>query len=48
MTTTELTIDPSARKVPPYGGFNRTILGIELKRMLATVARSSSPWSSRP
>jgi len=28
------TIDPTARKVPPLGGFNATILGIELKRMV--------------
>ena len=28
------TIDPTTRKVPPFGGFNRTILGIEIKRML--------------
>jgi ABC-2 type transport system permease protein len=28
------TIDPTTRKVPPLGGFNRTILGIELKRVL--------------
>jgi ABC-2 type transport system permease protein len=32
MATT--TIDPTTRKVPPLGGFNRTILGIELKRIL--------------
>jgi ABC-2 type transport system permease protein len=31
---TTQTIDPTTRKVPPYGGFNRTVLGIELKRML--------------
>ena len=31
---TTATIDPTTRKVPPFGGFNRTILGIELKRML--------------
>src|SRR3954468_24905704 len=31
---TTATIDPGARKVPPFGGFNRTILGIEIKRML--------------
>ena len=31
MTTT---IDPSTRRVPPMGGFNLTILGIELRRML--------------
>ncbi len=28
------TIDPTTRKVPPFGGFNITILGIELKRMV--------------
>jgi ABC-2 type transport system permease protein len=27
-------IDPSTRRVPPFGGFNLTVLGIELKRML--------------
>jgi ABC-2 type transport system permease protein len=32
MTTT--TIDPSLRRVPPLGGFNSTLLRIELKRML--------------
>jgi ABC-2 type transport system permease protein len=32
MTTT--TTDLTARRVPPLGGFNRTILGIELKRVL--------------
>jgi ABC-2 type transport system permease protein len=32
MSTT--TIDPSARRVPPLGGFNPTILRIELLRML--------------
>ena len=31
---TTATIDPTTRKVPPFGGFNPTILGIELKRML--------------
>jgi ABC-2 type transport system permease protein len=31
---TTATIDPSTRKVPPYGGYNTTILGIELKRMV--------------
>jgi len=34
MTTVGATIDPDTRKVPPLGGFNRTILGIELKRVL--------------
>lgn len=28
------TIDPSLRRVPPFGGFNLTVLGIELRRML--------------
>lgn len=28
------TIDPSVRRVPPFGGFNRTVLAIELRRML--------------
>ncbi len=28
------TIDPSTRRVPSLGGFNLTVLGIELKRML--------------
>lgn len=32
MSTTA--IDPTTRKVPPLGGFNPTLLGIELKRML--------------
>ena len=27
-------IDPTTRRVPPLGGFNLTVLGIELKRML--------------
>ncbi|HEX3932178.1 MAG TPA: ABC transporter permease [Nocardioides sp.] len=31
---TTQTIDPSTRRVPPMGGFNLTVLGIELKRML--------------
>ena len=31
---TEQTIDPSVRRVPPLGGFNLTVLRIELKRML--------------
>ena len=31
---TTQTIDPSARRVPPMGGFNLTVLGIELRRML--------------
>jgi ABC-2 type transport system permease protein len=28
------TVDPTTRKVPPYGGLNATILRIEIKRML--------------
>jgi ABC-2 type transport system permease protein len=28
------TIDPTARRVPPLGGLNATVLGIELRRML--------------
>jgi ABC-2 type transport system permease protein len=28
------TLDPSLRRVPPLGGFNLTVLGIELRRML--------------
>ena len=32
MTTT--TVDPTTRRVPPLGGFNLTLLGIELRRML--------------
>ncbi|HWU33384.1 MAG TPA: ABC transporter permease [Marmoricola sp.] len=28
------TIDPTTRRVPPFGGFNLTLLGIELRRML--------------
>ncbi len=31
---TTATIDPTTRRVPPFGGFNATILGIELKRMV--------------
>src|ERR1700759_3544413 len=31
---TTQTIDPTARRVPPFGGLNRTMLVIELKRML--------------
>lgn len=27
-------IDPNTRRIPPMGGFNFTVLGIELKRML--------------
>ena len=28
------TIDTTTRRVPPMGGFNRTVLGIEIRRML--------------
>ena len=28
------TIDPATRKVPPFGGFSLTVLGIEIRRML--------------
>jgi ABC-2 type transport system permease protein len=28
------TLDPTTRRVPPLGGFNTTVLGIELRRML--------------
>ena len=31
---TTQTIDPTVRRVPPLGGFNLTVLGIELRRML--------------
>jgi ABC-2 type transport system permease protein len=31
---TTQTMDPTTRRVPPLGGFNFTVLGIELKRML--------------
>jgi ABC-2 type transport system permease protein len=31
---TAQTIDPSLRRVPPFGGFNVTVLGLELRRML--------------
>jgi ABC-2 type transport system permease protein len=31
---TTQTIDPRVRRVPPMGGFNLTVLGIELRRML--------------
>jgi ABC-2 type transport system permease protein len=34
MTTTTGTIDPAARRVPPFGGVNTTVLRIELRRML--------------
>ncbi len=34
MTATPLALDPEARRVPPLGGFNLTVLGIELRRML--------------
>ena len=31
---TRTTIDPATRRVPPFGGVNATVLGIELRRML--------------
>jgi len=31
---TTQSIDPATRRVPPLGGLNLTVLGIELKRML--------------
>ena len=34
MSTTSQTIDPTTRRVPPLGGFNTTVLRIELRRML--------------
>jgi ABC-2 type transport system permease protein len=34
MSTPLLSLDPDARRVPPMGGFNLTVLGIELRRML--------------
>ena len=34
MSTLQTNFDPEARRVPPLGGFNFTVLGIELKRML--------------
>ena len=33
-TQTIARVDPTTRRVPPYGGFNLTILGIELRRVL--------------
>lgn len=33
-TSLARTLDPEARLVPPLGGFNTTLLGIELRRML--------------
>src|SRR5689334_22613238 len=33
-TTLDRSIDPAARRVPPMGGFNVIVLGIELRRML--------------
>ena len=33
MTTVQV-LDPTTRAVPPFGGFNLTLLGIELRRML--------------
>ena len=34
MSANALTFDPTARRVPPMGGFNLTVLRIELTRML--------------
>lgn len=34
MTAIQTTFDPEARRVPSLGGFNLTVLGIELRRML--------------
>jgi ABC-2 type transport system permease protein len=34
MSTPLLSLDPDTRRVPPLGGFNLTVLGIELRRML--------------
>jgi ABC-2 type transport system permease protein len=34
MTTAPMSLDPESRRVPPLGGFNLTVLGIELRRML--------------
>lgn len=34
MSTPPALIDPTARRVPPYGGFNLTLMRIELRRML--------------
>jgi ABC-2 type transport system permease protein len=34
MSTPETTFDPTTRRVPPWGGFNTTVLRIELRRML--------------
>ena len=33
------TIDPTARRVPPLGGLNATVLGIELRRTLRATLR---------
>ena len=33
MSTTTGTLDPATRRVPPLGGLNRTVLGIELLTM---------------
>jgi len=35
MTSLTTTFDPSVRRVPPLGGFNLTMLSIELRRMLS-------------
>lgn len=34
MSTVTTPVDPTARRVPPLGGFSLTVLGIELRRML--------------
>ena len=34
MSTAVQGIDPTTRKVPPMGGFNLVLVGIELRRML--------------
>lgn len=34
MTTAPAALDPESRRVPALGGFNRTLLAIELRRML--------------
>jgi ABC-2 type transport system permease protein len=34
MSTVTTPVDPTTRRVPPFGGFSLTVLGIELRRML--------------
>ena len=41
---TAQTVDPTARRVPPFGGLNRTLIGIELRRMVRN-RRTSKPSS---